>query len=155
MAGVIADAELLLDQVGYPFAGPQRRLIAKFLRPFQQPGHQSLASLLIQQGLSSRPARRPERFFTALRDCVGPPAYGLAAYLHAARHFALVEALSQQIQCLKTSLLQLDEIPLHSSWITHAEKTQRKACGLRYIMRDSVGPLNRLIEDNRPELRGS
>ncbi len=48
VAGVIADAEFLLNQVGHPLAAPQRRLIAQPLRPFQQSSHQPLALPVVQ-----------------------------------------------------------------------------------------------------------
>jgi hypothetical protein len=36
MAGVILDAELVIDQVRHPRTGPKRRLITQFLRTLQQ-----------------------------------------------------------------------------------------------------------------------
>jgi hypothetical protein len=126
MPGVITDAELLLDQMRNPLAGPQRRLITELLRPLPQSRHQPLALLLIQESLATRSACRPQGFLTLLADHVGPSAYRLAAYLHPARYFALVESLPQQFQSFKTPLLQRSEIPSHSSRITHAEKTESK-----------------------------
>src|SRR5438874_9107558 len=49
---VVQDPELLLDQVRHAWARPQRSLIAQPLRTFQQPLHQTLAFLVLQQGLA-------------------------------------------------------------------------------------------------------
>src|SRR5437763_4955863 len=49
---VVQDPELLLDQVRHARAGPQRRLIARPLRAFPQPLHQTLSFLVLQQGLA-------------------------------------------------------------------------------------------------------
>jgi hypothetical protein len=56
MAGMIADAELALDQIRYPWAGPEWRFIAEFLRAFQQPIHQMLTLPGIQHGQPARPS---------------------------------------------------------------------------------------------------
>jgi len=127
VAGVIADAEFLLDQVSHPLAGPQRCLVAEFLRPFQQSSHQPLALLLVQQRLTSGTARRPQRFRAVLGDRLSPPAHRLGAHLHATGHFTLVESLPQQFQPFKPPLLQFGEIPLHASWITHVENDEAEA----------------------------
>jgi hypothetical protein len=126
MSGMVTHAELLVDQVRYPLAGPQRRLIAKLLRTLQQAGDQTLTLRLIQQWLATSPTCRLKRFLTFLRDRVGPPAHRLATYLHAPGHFALVESLPEQLQPFKPPLLQPGEIPFHTSRITHIEKTNLK-----------------------------
>ena len=54
MPGMVADAELPLDQIGHPRAAPQRRLVTEPLRPLPQALLQSLA-------WASNPGLRPAR----------------------------------------------------------------------------------------------
>jgi hypothetical protein len=130
VARMIANVELLFDQVPDPLAGPQRGLIAEFLGSLQQAAHQSPALLVIQQRLAPGSPSGPQRFFPIFGSYLGPTAYGLAAYLHSAGHFALIEPFLQQLQSLKASLLQPDEIASYTSCVSHDLKDEPRASGV-------------------------
>ena len=132
------NAELFLDQVPDPVTGPQRRLVAEFLGSFEQPSHQPLTLLLIQQRFAPRTTNRIQRPFSFFGNGPRPPAHGLTADLDAPRHFTLVVTLLQQLEGPKTSPLQCSEVALYTSSITHIFKTFCSRNLLRYIMRASV-----------------
>src|SRR5579864_9601935 len=87
---MVAHPKFFLDQVSDAITGPQRRFITEPLRPFQQPGDQLLALLIIEQRFAARAADSLQRPLSFFGHGSGPTTHGLAADLNPATHFALV-----------------------------------------------------------------
>jgi hypothetical protein len=90
---MIADAELALDQIRDPRAGPEWRFIAEFLRAFQQPIHQVLTLPGIEHGQPARPSGCFQPLLALLGYCPYPSTHCLAAHLNPTRHLTLIQAL--------------------------------------------------------------
>jgi len=138
MAGVIAHAELPLDQVCYPAAGPQWSLITEFLGTFQQPRDQLRPLFLVQLRLAARATGGFKSDITFGGNGPRPTAHSLAADLDATAHFTLVVTLPQEFQSLEPPPLKRLEVAPHATSIAHVAKTILSGPRLRYIMRDSV-----------------
>src|SRR5207302_7949645 len=91
---VVQDPELLLDQVRHAWARPQRSLIAQPLRTFQQPLHQTLAFLVLQQGLAPGAVSSLQRLFPFAPALLRPACNGLASHLHTSCHLGLIQTLA-------------------------------------------------------------
>ena len=117
---VVANVELLLDQMHHPRTRPQRRLIAQHLRPPQQQFLQPFAILSIQTRLATGPSRLLQRRPARAAELHNPARHRLPDYFHAARHLGLIQSLLEESDRRKTPLLERIKIPSHSCWIAHA-----------------------------------
>ena len=91
MAGVILDAELVVDQVRHPRTGPKRGFIAQLLWAFQQQFLQAFPIRLSQFRFSARTLGLLQRLPAAGSELLSPATHCLAAHRHAACHLGLVE----------------------------------------------------------------
>ena len=121
MTLVVADAELALDQVRHPRAGPRRSLIAQRFRPPLQQLLQTLEIARTQQWLASRSSRLLQPFFALDAILLDPARHRLADHLHAPRDLGLLQPfLFQQTDSFETTLLQRLKIASHSGRVSHA-----------------------------------
>lgn len=123
MRRVVRNPKLLLDQMRYSRAGPQRSFVAQRFRPCRQARFQSLALLGSQLRLASRTVRPPQRSSTLLTRLSRPSAYRLLRHLQPPADFRLTQPPLQQIQSLKPPALQFREIPFCISSLGHIGKT--------------------------------
>lgn len=119
MTLVVANPELLLDEVRHPRASPQRSLVAQCLRPAHQQSFQAFELRRAQPGLSSGASSLLEARLAPLPILRRPAHHGLPGHLHTSGHLGLVQAFVQRADGLETALLQRPEIASNSGWVPH------------------------------------
>ena len=141
MALVIAHAELLLDQVGHPRAGPQRGFIAQPLGTREQKFGELFPLLLAQAWLAARPSGFPQGRRALGPILLHPAGYGLTDHAELASNLRLVLASLPEPNGLKATFLQGIKIASYSGRVSHARLDAANPEKYRYIMRDSIGSL--------------
>lgn len=116
---MVADAELLVDQMHHPPAGPQGGGITIRLGTVEQPLFELLQLLAAELRLASGAAGMPQRRDAALGGLLGPATDALLADAEATRHFGLIESLIEQPQSLQTAPFESFEIAFDSGRISH------------------------------------
>src|ERR1051326_5458983 len=135
---MIIDLEVLADQVGHPFARPQRRFVPQGLRALLEQFHQAGLVGLIQTGKSSRSTGSPQSDVASLLMFLPPPAHCLVAYLQATAYLAIVEILIEQLRRPEAALLQCHKVAFNATGIAHTALDDAGAKQFRYIMRNSI-----------------
>ena len=92
---MIFDAEVLLDQIGYPRARPQRSLIAQALGTLQQQFDQARLVGLAQTRQPPRPPGSSQSHVTALMMLPAPPADGLVTHFQPPADLTGIEVLAK------------------------------------------------------------
>jgi|SRR5215472_16369452 len=117
---MIIDVEALVDQVGHPFARPQRRFVPQGLGTLMEQFHQAGSIGLIQTGKPSRSTGPPQSAVSSLLMFLPPPAYCLVAYLQPTAYLAVVEVLIEQLGRPEAALLQCHKVAFDATRIAHA-----------------------------------
>ena len=121
MTFVIANAELLLDQVHHPRAGPQACLVARRFRCLLEQLLQPLEIVRTQQRLASRSPGFLQALLALVAILLDPACHRLADHLQPSRNLGLLQPFFfQQPDRLETTLFQRLEIASHSGRISHA-----------------------------------
>src|ERR1017187_1305823 len=120
MTFVVANAELLLDQIRHSRTGPQRCLVPQSFRTLQQQFFQPLPVLLSQQRLAACPARSPQCPLALLPILPSPPHHRLPCHPHSPCGLRVTESFLHQPHRFKPALLQRLKVASYPCWISHA-----------------------------------
>jgi hypothetical protein len=126
VAGMVADATLLLDQRGYPPEGPETRLVPESFRASFQ-GLLNLSQILRCQ---TSPAAVPARCFQAAGTFAlqssGPSTHGLPMNANLPRYLGLPQTLLEQLSGSQTPSFQGFKVAPNSPWVSHGETVHEK-----------------------------
>ena len=120
MSRMIIDLEILVDQVGHPFARPQRRFVPQGLATLMEQFHQAGFVGLIQTGKPSRSTGPPQSDVASILMFLPPPAHCLVAYLQATAYLAIIEVRIEQLRRPEAALLQCHKVAFDATGIAHA-----------------------------------
>lgn len=119
---VIAHPALLLDQPAHPAGGPQPVGVARRCGSPLERLFELLELSVVQFGLASGPAGLLQAAPAGLRQLPRPANYRLPMHSQPPRHFALPQALFEQLGRLHPPPFQRLEVPPYACWIAHALK---------------------------------
>jgi hypothetical protein len=126
VAGMVADATLLLDQLGYPRQGPETRFVPANLRASFQ-GVLNLGQILRRQtSPATAPACCSQATGTFAFQRSGPSTHGLPMNANLPRHLGLPPTLLEQLSGPQAPSLQGFKIAPDSPWVSHRETVHEK-----------------------------
>ena len=120
MPRMVADAELLLDQMRHARARPEWCFVSQSFRAFQQEFFQPPVVLRPQQRLASRPARLFQRRFASFPILPSPSRHGLPRHGHPSCYLRVTQSLVYQSNSFQSPPLQRRKVPSHACRVSHA-----------------------------------